>query len=50
MVPIYDSDVAEERWSKAEWRNYELWEKLEQRQIRKKRLWIMATILVFLMI
>ena len=31
MVPIYESDVAEERWSKSEWNHYELWEKVEQR-------------------
>lgn len=48
MVPIYDSDVAEERWSRSEWNHYELWEKVEQRIRRHNRMWIAATILVFL--
>jgi hypothetical protein len=47
MVPIHDTDVAEERWSKAEWENYELWEKVELRLKRHKRLWILATGLLF---
>jgi hypothetical protein len=48
MVPIYESDVADERWSKSEWNHYELWEKVEQRIRRHNRLWIVATALVFL--
>lgn len=50
MVPIYESDVAEERWTKAEWSHYELWERIEHRIRRHKRLWILATILVFLVL
>lgn len=50
MVPIHDTDVAEERWSKAEWENYELWEKIEVRLKRRKLLWIGATVFVFLLI
>jgi hypothetical protein len=50
MVPIYESDVAEERWSKTEWNHYELWEKVEQRIRRHNRLWIAATVLVFLLL
>lgn len=50
MVPIYESDVAEERWSKTEWNHYELWEKVEQRIRRYNRLWIAATALVFLLL
>ena len=50
MVPIHDTDLAEERWSKAEWSNYELWEKIEVRLRRMRRLWIAATIVVFLML
>jgi hypothetical protein len=50
MVPIYDSDLAEDRWSKAEWNHYELWEKVEQRARRKDRLWIAATAVVFLLL
>lgn len=48
MVPIYDSDVAEERWSRSEWGHYELWEKVEQRARRHNRLWIACTVVVFL--
>jgi hypothetical protein len=43
MAPIHDSDVSEQRWSKSEWENYELWEKVESKLRRKKRLWILAT-------
>jgi hypothetical protein len=43
MVPIHDTDVSEQRWSKSEWENYELWEKVELRLKRQRRLWIMAT-------
>ncbi|MFL5815432.1 MAG: hypothetical protein ACJ763_17790 [Bdellovibrionia bacterium] len=50
MVPIYESDVAEERWSKTEWNHYELWEKVEQRIRRYNRLWIAATVFVFLLL
>src|SRR5947209_6501404 len=50
MAPIYESDVAEERWSKTEWNHYELWEKVEQRIRRYNRLWIAATVLVFLLL
>jgi hypothetical protein len=50
MVPIHDTDVAEERWSKAEWENYELWEKVELRLKRQKRLWIFATLVIFLVL
>ena len=27
MAPIYDTDIAQSRWDKADWENYELWEK-----------------------
>src|SRR5262245_34313847 len=47
MVPIHDTDVASERWSKAEWEHYELWEKIEQRYRRRRRLWILGTVAVF---
>jgi hypothetical protein len=48
MVPIHDTDVAAERWVQSEWQNYELWEKVEHRFKRKRRLWILATVIVFL--
>jgi hypothetical protein len=50
MVPIHDTDVAEERWSKGGWENYELWEKVELRLRRHKRFWIAGTVLVFLVL
>jgi len=50
MVPIHDTDVAEERWSQAEWGNYELWERVELRLKRQKRLWIFATFVLFIIL
>ncbi|HLE00055.1 MAG TPA: hypothetical protein VJB59_07340 [Bdellovibrionota bacterium] len=47
MAPIYDTDIAEERWSQAEWESYELWEKAELRLKRRRRNWILATAGVF---
>jgi hypothetical protein len=48
MVPIYDTDVAEDRYSKTQWNSYELWEKVEVRLRRRKYLWIAATAVVFI--
>lgn len=48
MVPLHETDLAEERWSKVEWENYELWEKVELRLKRQRRLWILFTLLLFL--
>ena len=48
MAPIYDTDLADERWTKAEWNNYEFWEKVESRRRRKNVLWVCATAVVFL--
>lgn len=48
MVPIHDTDVAEERWAQSEWDHYELWEKVESRLLRRRRLWIAGTVAVFL--
>lgn len=50
MAPIYESDVAEERYSKAEWNHYELWEKVEVRLRRIRRLWIAGTVVLFLLL
>ncbi len=50
MVPIHPTDLAENRWKSAEWEHYELWEKLEKRVQRKRRIWIAATVVVFLAI
>ena len=48
MSPIHDTDSPEERWSKAEWEHYELFEKLEARLRRKKRWGLIAGFSVFL--
>src|SRR6185295_1415525 len=48
MAPIHESDIAAERWSKAEWSHYELWEKLELKLRRRKLIWISATVALFL--
>jgi hypothetical protein len=50
MPPIYETDEARERWAKTEWNHYELWEKVEVRLRRHKRLWILGTIVVFLVL
>lgn len=47
MAPIYDTDIAQQRWDKADWENYELWEKVAHRHRRHRRLWIAATAAVF---
>ena len=50
MAPIHDTDLAEERWSKAEWEHFELWEKIEQ-QMRRRRMKLNAAVaLIFLLI
>jgi hypothetical protein len=50
MAPIYDTDLAEERSAKTQWENYELWEKVSIRLLRRKRAWIALTVLVFLVL
>jgi hypothetical protein len=50
MAPIHETDAAAERWSKAEWAHYELWEKLELRHKRRRLLWIFGTIALFLVL
>lgn len=50
MAPIHDTDVAAERWAQEEWENYELWEKVEVRLKRQKRLWILLTVCVFMIL
>ncbi len=50
MAPIHDSDLAEDRWSKAAWDYYELWEITEQKIHRQKRLWMLGTVVVFLVL
>jgi hypothetical protein len=48
MAPIHDTDLASDRWAKAEWEKYELWEKVELKLRRRKWLLVAATAFVFL--
>ncbi|MCM2321641.1 MAG: hypothetical protein NDJ90_00085 [Oligoflexia bacterium] len=50
MAPIYESDIAEERFARSEWNHYELWEKVEVRLRRHRRLWIAGTVVLFLVL
>lgn len=54
MDPLYQSDLApsseNERWAKAEWRSFELWERIEARLIRRKRIIIASTVFLFLLL
>jgi hypothetical protein len=50
MVPIHDTDLAQERWAQTEWEHYELWEKLEVKLRRRKSVWIGAAVLLFFML
>lgn len=50
MVPIHESDVAENRWKEADWRQFELWERIETRLKRKKTWTVLVVILVFITI
>ncbi len=50
MAPIHDTDLASERWAKAQWRNFELWEKLEVKIKQRRWIWIIATGVLFLLI
>lgn len=50
MAPIYDTDIAESRWADDEWRNFELWEQIEARHRRNRRIWIAGAVALFLMI
>lgn len=45
MVPIYETDIAKKRWETAEWNNFELWERIERREKKKKWIWIFCTFL-----
>jgi hypothetical protein len=50
MVPIHDTDLAEKRWSDEEWRQFELWEKIEVRFKRRRRRWIGVVAILFLIL
>ncbi|MBC7387115.1 MAG: hypothetical protein H7301_13260 [Cryobacterium sp.] len=50
MVPIHESDVAENRWNESEWRQFELWERIELRLKRKKNWTIFGVVVVFIAI
>jgi hypothetical protein len=50
MAPIHDTDVAEKRWSDEEWRQFELWEKIEIRLRQRRRIWVGLACLLFLIL
>lgn len=54
MAPIHESglksELGERRWEEAEWRDFELWERLEQQFKRRRRNWILATVGLFLIL
>lgn len=50
MVPIHESDVAENRWKDSEWSAYELWEKIEVKLKKRKKWIIFFTVLLFLVL
>ena len=50
MAPIHDTDVAEKRWSDEEWRQFELWEKIEVRLRRKRLIWVGLALLGFVVL
>ena len=47
MAPLHDTDLAENRWTQAEWNDFELWEKLEARQKKIRKQWIVLTAVLF---
>ena len=50
MAFMHDTDFAEARWKKAQWRNYELWEKKENRAKRKQLAFLFGTIVFAILI
>ncbi len=50
MVPVYDTDVEEERWAREAWKHYEFWEKVEKRFRRKRLILIVSATIVFLVL
>ncbi|MBI4925746.1 MAG: hypothetical protein HY843_07460 [Bdellovibrio sp.] len=47
MAPIHDSDLAEERFKQLQWKYYELWEDIEQRLKKRKKLFILFALVLF---
>ncbi len=47
-MAIHETDSGENRWERESWRTFELWEKLEVREKRRRKIWIAITALVFL--
>ena len=48
MVPVFETDLKDRENPSVDWKHYELWEKIEQRRRKAKRLWILATLFVSL--
>ena len=50
MAPVQRTDVDSERFSSEEWKSYELWEKVENRERRKRTYWIAGASVLFLLL
>jgi hypothetical protein len=50
MVPIYETDLSRERTRPSEWDDYEFWEKVEAREKKKQRLYVLLTLMVSLVL
>ena len=50
MAPIYDSDIAAERFAKDQWRTTEFWDKVRQRERLKRNAWIFTTAMVVILL
>lgn len=45
-----DEELSKARWREAEWREFELWEKIEARLAKRKRLGVIAASILFLIL
>lgn len=50
MAPIYDTDLEEDRFEKEEWKNFELWEKINLRLKKQRRLVVISAIILFFLL
>lgn len=50
MAPIYDTDIAQDRWNQEEWKDFELWERAELRFRRTRMFWILGTAILCLIL
>jgi len=48
MAPVHRSDLDAERFEDSSWKDFELWEKLAERERRRNRFWIGGAVVLFL--